>query len=101
MDQLQQIQHGHALLDFSSRGIHCLRFANQRQTRCFVARVDFQAKRLEFAVVHTAVDKPDDHGHDPMHARPTAVQQQPGSFFGARHQRLALAVQHKYRHIDS
>ncbi len=101
VDQLHQVENSHTVLDFSGQNVHCLCLANERQPRGFAARVDFEAKRLKLAGGGLAVNEADDHGHEAVHARPAAIEQQPGALFGARHQGLAIAVQHKNRHVRS
>lgn len=56
------------------------------------ARVQFKPRRLQGRACYRPVDHPDAEGVQPVHARPTALQQLPRPLFGAGHEGFTLSV---------
>jgi hypothetical protein len=92
MCQLYQQKHGAAPLNLSRGGVQRIGVSDQRNSAGLAARIELYAKRLQLRVRLTAINESNDHRQEPMNAGTAPLEQQPGSLFSARHQRLAAFV---------
>jgi hypothetical protein len=59
-------------------------------------RVDPDPHRLHDGLFHRPINQTDREWHEPVYPRASALKQQPGPFFGTRHQRPLPLVQDKH-----
>jgi hypothetical protein len=96
VNELSQEQHVGAALHFARVGVNLFAFPNQRQARGPASRVDLDPHWLHDGRFHRPINQTDREWHEPMYPRAFALKQQPGPFFGTRHQRPLPLVQDKH-----